>query len=104
MKNRFFLIAAVILLLPCSLRAQWSVGVLGGVGCNIHSQDVHYMTDYRFKNATGVNFGITGQYALTDWLGLRADVAFTQKNYRFTRALLNKFQWPIFLIKDPQSF
>ena len=44
------------------------------------------MTDYRFQNATGVNFGITGQYALTDWLGLRADVTFTQKNYRFTRA------------------
>ena len=25
MKNRLYLIAAVILLLPCSLKAQWSV-------------------------------------------------------------------------------
>ena len=46
MKNRLYLIAAVILLLPCSLKAQWSVGFLGGAGCNVHSQDVHYMTDY----------------------------------------------------------
>ena len=28
------------------------------------------MTDYRYHNATGVNFGLTGQYNFNDWLGL----------------------------------
>lgn len=44
------------------------------------------MTDYRFQGAVGLNFGISGQFDLADWLGLRADVTFTQKNYRQYRA------------------
>ena len=83
MKNRFYLITAVILLLPCTLRAQWSVGLLG----------VHYMTDYRILGAAGLNFGLTGQYDVTDWFGLRMDATFTQKNYRHTRADLKEMDY-----------
>ena len=93
MKNRFYLITAVILLLPCTLRAQWSVGLLGGAGYNVHSQDVHYMTDYRILGAAGLNFGLTGQYDVTDWFGLRMDATFTQKNYRHTRADLKEMDY-----------
>ena len=93
MKNRFRLIAAVILLLPCTLRAQWSVGLLGGAGYNVHSQDLHYLTDYRIQGAAGLNFGLTGQYDLTDWFGLRMDVTFTQKNYRQFRADLSEMDY-----------
>ena len=93
MKNRFRLIAAVILLLPCTLRAQWSVGLLGGAGYNVHSQDLHYLTDYRIQGAPGLHFGLTGQYDLTDWFGLRMDVTFTQKNYRQFRADLSEMNY-----------
>ena len=82
MKNRFYLITAVILLLPCTLRAQWSVGLLGGAGYNVHSQDLHYLTDHRLQGAAGLNFGLTGQYDVTDWFGLRMDLTFTQNHYR----------------------
>ena len=86
MKKRIYLIVAMILLLPCTLHAQWSVGLLGGAGYNVHSQDVHYMTDYRIQGAAGLHFGLMGQYDLTDWLSLRADATFTQKTYRQSRA------------------
>ena len=93
MKNRFYLITAVILLLPCTLRAQWSVGLLGGAGYNVHSQDIHYMTDYRILGAAGLNFGLTGQYDVTDWFGLRVDATFTQKNYRHFRADIKEMDY-----------
>ena len=83
----------MILLLPCTLRAQWSVGLLGGAGYNVHSQDVHYMTDYRIQGAAGLNFGLTGQYDVTDWFGLRMDATFTQKNYRHFRADLKEMDY-----------
>jgi hypothetical protein len=91
MKNRFRLIAAVILLLPCTLRAQWSVGLLGGAGYNVHSQDLHYLTDYRIQGAPGLPFGLTGQYDLTDWFGrIRRVVALLQSAGRRIQLLLRK--------------
>ena len=40
-----------------------------------------------------MNFGLTGQYNFNDWLGLRANVTYTQKNYRFTRVDLSQMDY-----------
>ena len=51
MRNKAFLIVAVLMMLPVGLRAQWRVGVIEGAVYNIHSQDVHYMTDFSLNGA-----------------------------------------------------
>lgn len=85
MRNKTFLIAVVLLMMPFSLRAQWRVGVIDGASYNFHAQEVHYMIDYRFRGRPGFNAGISGQYSFKKWLGVRADLMFTQKNYNVTR-------------------
>ena len=37
------------------------MGLIGGAGYNVHSQDLHYLTDHRLQGAAGLNFGLTGQ-------------------------------------------
>ena len=49
MRNKLILAASILLFLPFTIRAQWSAGLLAGADYNIHSQDTHYMTDYRFR-------------------------------------------------------
>ena len=51
MRKKLQLISLILLCLPFTLRAQWSVGLLAGADYNIHSQDTHYMTDYRIRGA-----------------------------------------------------
>ena len=85
MRNKAILIVAVLMMLPVGLRAQWRVGVIEGAVYNIHSQDVHYMTDFSLNGAFGLNSGISGQYSFNKWLGVRADLIFAQKNYKMSR-------------------
>ena len=73
MRSKLFLSAVILAMLPLTLRAQWSVGLLAGADYNLHQQDVHYMTDYRIRGAYGVTVGISGQYAVSDWLSFRVD-------------------------------
>lgn len=81
MKNSIFLIAAMAMLLPCSLRAQWSVGLLGGAGCNVHSQDVHYMTAFRQWVYTESSQKIVFVYGSNDpWTGGAIDAAAAEAN------------------------
>ena len=34
--------------------------------------DLQYMSDFRLEGRWGVTLGVTGQYDLTDWFGVRA--------------------------------
>lgn len=74
-------------LLPQVLQAQWRVGVNAGATYNLYSIDKQYMTDYRFNGAWGVTMGVTSQYNFMDWLGVRAGLQVSQRNYRHTRAV-----------------
>lgn len=85
MRNKSFLVAAVLMMLPFTLQAQWRIGVIEGIGYNMHAQDMHYMTDYSLQGRVGLNSGISGQYSFNKWLGVRADLMFTQKNYNISR-------------------
>ncbi len=62
--------------------AQWRLGVTAGADYNTYSMDLQYMSDFRMEGRWGATLGVTGQYDLTDWFGVRADLNWTQKNYR----------------------
>ena len=54
----------------------------GGATYNVFSMDKQYLTDYEIDGRWGATVGITGQYDINNWLGVRADINWTQKNYR----------------------
>jgi opacity protein-like surface antigen len=81
------LLTILALMLPTVAMAQWRVGVNGGADRNHFIIDKHYQTDYVFKDRWGVTLGLMGQYDVSDWLGVRAELDWTQKNYRHTRAV-----------------
>ena len=77
-------IAFLALMLPSLAFAQWRVGANVGMSYNHPTIDKQYMTDLVYKDRSGVNFGLMGQYDFNDWLGVRAELDWTQKNYRQT--------------------
>ena len=81
--------ALVAFLMVTTAQAQWRVGVTGGTDYNVYRMDQQYMTDYKVDGRWGVTLGVTGQYNVNDWLGVRADLNLTQKNYRHSRVVYN---------------
>ncbi|MBQ8158102.1 MAG: PorT family protein [Prevotella sp.] len=80
------LLMAAMLLMALTAQAQWRVGLTAGADYNVHSMDLQYMNDFRMEGRWGATVGVTGQYDFTDWLGVRADLNWTQKNYRQYRS------------------
>lgn len=91
MKKYLFILFGVLFTLTTS--AQWRVGVTGGADYNVFSMDKQYMTDYQIDGRWGATLGISGQYDINSWLGVRADVNWTQKNYRKHRVVLDKVDY-----------
>ena len=87
------LITFIALVLPSLAFAQWRVGVNGGATYNHSTISKHYMTDYQWKDRWGVTLGFMGQYDVNDWLGVRAELDWTQKNYRLTRQILSNLDY-----------
>lgn len=87
------LITFIALVLPSLAFAQWRVGVNGGATYNHSTISKHYMTDYQWKDRWGVTLGVMGQYDINDWLGVRAELDWTQKNYRLTRQILSNLDY-----------
>ena len=87
------LITFIALVLPSLAFAQWRVGVNGGATYNHSTISKHYMTDYQWKDRWGVTLGVMGQYDINDWLGVRAELDWTQKNYRLTRQILSDLDY-----------
>ena len=84
MKQKIFLLVGA-LMLTMAAHAQWRLGATVGATSNHYSMDRQYMSDYNLKDRWGLTMGITGQYDINDWLGIRADLNWTQKNYRLDR-------------------
>ena len=87
------LLMAVALLTAFTAHAQWRVGVTGGTTYNVFSMDKQYLTDYQIDGRWGVTLGVTGQYNFNSWLAVRADLNWTQKNYRKYRAILTQMDY-----------
>lgn len=85
MKKLLFLL---FLMLPFTASAQWRVGANVGASFNHPTIDRQYMTDLQYKDRWGVTAGLMGQYDFNEWLGVRAELNLTQKNYRQTRTVI----------------
>ena len=83
--KKLWMLAAILICGTTTTSAQWRVGVTAGADYNTLSMDLQYMSDFRLEGRWGVTLGVTGQYDLTDWFGVRADLNWTQKNYRLHR-------------------
>ena len=79
------LLTLAALLLPSLAFAQWRIGANVGASINHPTIDKQYMEDLQFKDRMGITFGVMGQYDFNDWFGVRAEIDWTQKNYRQTR-------------------
>lgn len=84
------LILACAMLLAMTVHAQWRVGATVGADNNVFSMDKQYQTDWQTKSRWGLTMGVSGQYNFYDWLGVRADLNWTQKNYRKHRIMLDE--------------
>ncbi len=85
MKNKGLLLGAMLLMLTAVAHAQWRVGATIGTTANHYRMDRQYMSDYHINDRWGLTMGVTGQYDFTEWLGVRADFNWTQKNHRVLR-------------------
>ena len=94
MKKKIVMIL-VAFWMVATAQAQWRVGVTGGAAYNVFNMDQQYMTDYKVDGRWGVTLGITGQYNVTDWLGVRADLNWTQKNYRHSRVVYSDVDYKL---------
>ena len=86
--KRKTLMLALMLSLGLAAHAQWRVGATVGADHNHYSIDRQYLNDYSYRDRWGVTAGVTGQYNFFSWLGVRADLNWTQKNYRVERSLV----------------
>lgn len=92
MRKRLFFVLT-ILLTTITASAQWRLGVTGGAAYNVFSMDKQYMVDYQIDGRWGATVGISGQYDFNSWLGIRADLNWTQKNYRKHRMILDQMDY-----------
>ena len=84
---------AVALLAAVAAHAQWRVGATTGGDYNFYSMNKQYMTDLEVQGSLGLTAGASGQYNFKDWLGVRVDLNYTQKNYQMHRAMLDKWEY-----------
>lgn len=79
---------SILLLIPLLANAQWRIGLTAGGTYNTYSRDAHYMNDWHYEGAWGGTIGVMGQYDVTNWFGLRADLNWAMKNHRQYRTLV----------------
>lgn len=82
-KRLVFLMA---LFLPVLVSAQWRVGFNAGYALNRYSVSNDYQYDWKYGQHHGFALGLTGQYDLKNWVGIRVDGNVVQRGYRQYRA------------------
>lgn len=83
MKQLFAILFLCMLCMPA--KAQWRVGMSGGWDYNTISIDTQYAYDMKYTGRGGMTFALTGQYDLTDWIGIRTELAYMQKGQKMER-------------------
>ena len=84
----------------------WSVGVLGGASFNWQTRDAGYAYDMVFDGGWGGYAGISATYMFFDWLSIRADIMYSQKNYGMRRMTpeLQKMNIDLTFTQNEQEF
>lgn len=70
-----------------SAESKWKLGVTVGYTNNSYSINNSYQSDWQQSCRGGISVGLTGQYNVVDWFGVRMDLQWMQRNYRNSRAL-----------------
>ncbi len=89
MRRTILFVIVMITMVPLSSHAQWRVGANVGADYNHYSLNTQYQNDVKYKGRWGLNMGVMGQYDIFDWLGVRAELDWTQKSYRRERMILS---------------
>lgn len=89
--KRFLLIGLAAISLSAAAQSMepvttWRIGALAGATYNNLNVNNQYAYDYRYHDRFGATAGIWAQRDFFDWLGVRAEINWTQKNYRITRS------------------
>ena len=63
----------------------WAIGVLGGASYNWQTRESGYAYDMAFDGGWGGYAGVSATYMFFDWLSIRADIMYSQKNYGMRR-------------------
>lgn len=63
----------------------WTLGATIGATYNWQTREAGYAYDMSFKGGWGANAGVTATFKALEWLSIRADVLFTQKNFGMER-------------------
>ncbi len=90
MRKKILFVIAMITIVPLSSFAQWRAGVNIGADYNHYSLSTNYQNDVKYNDRWGVTMGLMGQYDVFDWLGVRAELDWTQKNYHRERVILKE--------------
>ena len=94
MNNLRFIFLSTLVCLAMGIKAQnadyavsktWRAGIVAGSTVNWYSQEMSYQYDWKNRPRSGMQFGVTGQYNINEWLGVRADLIWMQRDYRHTR-------------------
>lgn len=85
MKRYKLTILALLSVVTMSNAQSWRTGVTGGAAFNHFSIDKQYMQDAHYGNQWGGTAGLMGQYDFSEWLGIRMDLNWIQKNHHYYR-------------------
>ncbi len=83
--KRVLFICLTVCLFTIESHAQWRVGASAGTNYNWYTINTHYQTDYHYQGAWGWNAALFGQYDFLPWVGLRAEIEASERNYNFYR-------------------
>ncbi len=85
MKRTILLLCLTALSVLPAAAVSWSIGFEGGYAYNDYSIETQYAYDMRYTGASGFTVGVPVQLDILDWLGVRMDLQYVQKNHKMYR-------------------
>lgn len=85
MKRLQIILLLLSLLAANSARAQWQIGIKGGVNTTSITRSQAGRVDESYSCLTGYDFGFIGRYQFNTWMTIRADLGLMQRSYRMDR-------------------
>lgn len=82
--KRYFLLS-LLAAMPFLCTAQGYIGAIVGADYNWQYRSSGSSYDKHYTGRWGISAGIFGGYNFFDWLGLRADIQYAEKNYTMER-------------------
>lgn len=83
MKAKHVVILTAIQLFTIGAKAQWTVGITGGMNHTSPQIERSYYTDQRISGLNSWNVSAFARYSINDWLAVRAGLSTVDKSYRY---------------------